>query len=135
MELVGFGFEECRVSRGARKVVEVFPGSEVDGISGKLEVEEVASSVAVPCPPSLTRGDLVLVFEILVASTRVSSVSLSSCPRSLSRVEPDFGVGGMSGYSIGLAAAVTVVPQPDEWWQTGDEDGDEARQTRKMGRK
>jgi hypothetical protein len=110
MVLVGFGFEECRVSRGARNVVEVFSGSEVDGMRGKLEIEEVAGPVAVSYPPSLTRGDLEFVLETSAVSTRVSSVSLSSRPRSLSRVEPDLGIGGTSGYSIGLAAAVTVVP-------------------------
>ena len=95
-ELLGFGCEECLVSRGARKVVEVLPESEVDEMRGKVEVEEeVARLVAVPYPPSLTLGDLELVLETLEMSTRVSSVSMSSRSRSLSRVEPD--LGGMRG--------------------------------------
>jgi hypothetical protein len=96
-ELLGLGCEECRVSRGARKVVEVFPESEVDEMRGKLEVEEaVARPVAVPYPPpSLILGDLELVLETLEMSTRVSSVSISSRSRSLSRVEP--GLDGTRG--------------------------------------
>lgn len=94
-ELLGFGCEECRVSRGARKVVEVLPESELEEMRGKLEVEEVARPVAVPYPPSLILGDLEFVLETLEVSTRVSSVSMSSRPRSLSRVEPD--LDGMRG--------------------------------------
>ena len=94
--LLGLGCEECRVSRGARKVVEVVPESEVDEMRGKLEVEEaVVRPVAVPYPPSLNLGDLELVPETLEMSTRVSSVSMSSRSRSLSRVEP--GLDGMRG--------------------------------------
>ena len=109
--LLGFGCEECRVSRGARKVDEVLPESEVEEMRGKLEVEEeVARPVAVPYPPNLILGDLELVFKTLAVSTSVSPVSWSSRSRSLSRVGPDLDIEGMSGYSIGLAAAVTVVP-------------------------
>src|SRR5882762_1769360 len=94
--LLGFGCEECRVSRGARKVAEVLPESEIDDMRGKLEVEEeVARPVAVPYPPSLILGDLELVPETLEMSTRVSSVSISSRSRPLSRVEPD--LDGMRG--------------------------------------
>ena len=111
VELLVFGCEECRVSRGARKVVEVLPESEVEEMRGKLEVEEeVARFVAVPYPPNLTLGDLELVLEILAVSTRVSSVSSSSRSRSLSRVEPALDIEGMSWNSIYLAAAVTAVP-------------------------
>lgn len=112
VESVGVvGFDECRASRGARKVDEVLLESEVEEMRGKLEVEEeVARPVAVPCPPSLILGDLELVFKMLVVSTSVSPVSLSSRSRSLSRVEPDLDIEGINGYSIGLAAAVTVVP-------------------------
>lgn len=95
-ELLGVGCEECRVSRGARKVVEVVPESEVDEMRGKLEVEEeVARPVAVPYPPSLILGGLEFALEPLERSRRVSSVSMSSRSRSLSRVEPD--LGGMRG--------------------------------------
>ena len=93
--LLGLGCEECRVSRGARKVVEVVPESEADERRGKLEVEVVARPVAVPYPPSLSLGDLELVPETLEMSTRVSSVSASPRSRSLSRVEP--GLDGMRG--------------------------------------
>lgn len=83
-ELLGFGCEECRMSRGARNVVEVLPESEVDGVRGKVEVEEVVRPVAVPCPLSLTFGDLEFALETVEVSTRVSSVSMSSRPWSLS---------------------------------------------------
>ena len=94
--LVFNGCEECRVSRGARKVVEVLPESKVVGMRGKLEVEaEVARPVVVPYALSLTLGDLEFVLETLEMSTRVSSASGSSGSRSLSRVEPD--LDGMRG--------------------------------------
>jgi hypothetical protein len=109
------GCEECRVSRGARKVVEVVPESEVEEMRGKLEVEEeVARPVAVPYPPSLILEDLELVLETREASTRVSSVSFSSRTRSLSRLELDLDIEGTSGYSINVAAAVAAVPGQDE---------------------
>lgn len=109
------GWEECRVSRGARKVVEVVPESEVEEMRGKLEVEEeVARPVAVPYPPNLTLEDLELVLETIEGSTRVSSVSFSSRTRSLSRFELDLDIEGTSGYSINVAAAATAVPGPDE---------------------
>jgi hypothetical protein len=96
-ESLGFGCEECRVRRGARKAVEVLPESEVEEMSGKLEVEEEAARpVVVPYPPSLILGDLELVFEILEVSTRVS-VSSSSRSRSLSRAEVDLDIEGKSG--------------------------------------
>lgn len=95
-ELLGFGFEECRASRGARKVVEVLPASEVDEMRGKVEFEEeVARPVAVPYPPSLILGDLELVLETLEVSRGMSSVPMSSRSRSLSRAGPD--LGGMRG--------------------------------------
>lgn len=97
VDVLGFGCEECRVSRGARKAVEVLPESEVDEIRGKLEVEEEAARpVAVPCPPSLTLEGLEFVLVMVGVSTRVS-VSLSSRSRSLSRFELDLDIEGMSG--------------------------------------
>lgn len=98
VDVLGFGCEECRVSRGARKAVEVLPESEVDEIRGKLEVEEEAARpVAVPCPPSLTLEGLELVPAVVAVSIRVSVSSLSSPSRSLSRFEPDLDIEGMSG--------------------------------------
>lgn len=97
MDVLEFGCEECRVSRGARKVVEVLPESEVVEMRGKLEVEEEAARpVAVPYPPSLTLEGLELVFATLEVSTSVS-VSLSSRSRSLSRFELDLDIEGVSG--------------------------------------
>lgn len=91
------GCEECRVRRGARKAVDVLPESEVDEMSGKLEVEEEAARpVVVPYPPSLILEDLELVLAVLEVSTRVS-VSLSSRSRSLSRFEVDLDMEGASG--------------------------------------
>lgn len=91
-------------------VSEVLPESEVE-MRGMLEVEEeVVRPVAVPYPPNLILGDLELAFGMSAVSRSVSSVSWSSRSWSLSRVEPDLDVEGMGGYSIGLAAAVTVVP-------------------------
>ena len=96
MEVLGFGFDECRVSRGARKAVKVFPESDVDETRGKLELEEVARSVAVPYPPSLILEDLELVLAMLEVSTRVP-VSSSSRSLSLSRIEFDLDIEGTSG--------------------------------------
>ena len=97
VELVELGCEKFRVSRGARKAVEVLPESEVEEMSGKLEVEEEAARpVVVPYPLSLILGDLELVLEILEVSTRVS-VSSSSRSRSLSRAEVDLDIEGKSG--------------------------------------
>jgi len=92
-----FGCEECRVSLGARKVVEVLPESEVDEMRGKLEVEEEAARpVVVPYTPSLILEDLEFVLAMLEVSTRVSA-SLSSRSRSLSRFELDLDIEGISG--------------------------------------
>ena len=97
MEVLGLGFEEWRVSRGARKAVEVLPESEVDEMRGKLELEEgVARPMAVPCPVGFILEDLELAFVMLEASTRVS-VPLSSRSLSLSRFELDLGIEGVSG--------------------------------------
>ena len=96
VEVLGFGFDECRVSRGARKAVEVLPESEVEDMSGKLELEEeVMRPVAVPYPPNLILEDLELVFVTLEVSTRVS-VSLPSRSLSLSRFEFDLDIEGTS---------------------------------------
>lgn len=97
VEVLGFGCEECRVSRGARKAVEVLPESEVDETRGKVGVEdETVGPVAVPYPPSLILEDLEFVFVMGGASTRVS-VSLSSRSLSLSRFELDLDVWATSG--------------------------------------
>lgn len=104
------GCEALRVSRGARKAVEVVPESEVDGMRGKLEVEEAARPVVVPYPFNLIFGDLVLVLVVLEVSTRVS-VSSWSRSRSVSWFEFDLDIVGTSGESIGLAEAVAVAPE------------------------
>lgn len=84
------------MSRGARKAVEVFPESEVEDMSGKLEFEEeVMRPVAVPYPPNFILEDLELMFVALEVSTRVS-VSLPSRSLSLSRFEFDLDIEGTS---------------------------------------
>ena len=97
MEVLGFGFEECRVSRGARKAVEVLPESEVDETRGKVELEEdAARPVAVPYPLNLILEDLEPVLVMLEVSTRVS-MSSSSRSLSLFRIELDLDIEGTSG--------------------------------------
>lgn len=84
------------MSRGARKAVEVFPESEVEDMSGKLEFEEeVMRPVAVPYPPNFILEDLEPVFVTLEVSTRVS-VSLPSRSLSLSRLGFDLDIEGTS---------------------------------------
>ena len=97
VEVLELGCEECRVSRGARKAVEVLPESEVDETRGKVGVEDdAARPVTVPYPLDLILGDLELVFAIVEASKRVS-VSSSSRSLSLSRFEFDLDIGVTSG--------------------------------------
>jgi len=97
VEVLELGCDECRVSRGARKAVEVLPESEVDETRGKLEVEDdAARPVAVPYPLNLILEGLELVFAIVEGSTR-ASVSSSSRSLSLSRFELDLDIGVTSG--------------------------------------